>query len=167
MKQSPRKTPRKKKEAAKTVEARRCGRPTNYNLKTAEAICEQLAAGASLVAICKQAGMPSYSTAMAWLRTHDEFLQMYRLAREDQADVLADEIIEIADEKVETSEAVQRNRLRVDARKWAASKLKPRRYGDRVAHTGPYDGPIKTDNNMTVRFVDADGSDAYPEEEEG
>ena len=80
---------------------------------------------------------------MVWLRTHDEFLQMYRLAREDQADVLADEIIEIADEKAETSEAVQRNRLRVDARKWAASKLKPRRYGDRVAHTGPDDGSVK------------------------
>ena len=166
MKQSPRKTPRNKKEAAKTVEKRRRGRPTSYNLKTAEAICEQLAAGASLVAICKQSAMPSYSTAMAWLRTHDEFLEMYRLAREDQADTLADEIIAIADSPAHSSEEVQRNRLRVDARKWIVSKLRPRRYGDKVALTGPNDGPIKTDNNMTVRFVNPDGSDAYPDAEE-
>lgn len=87
---APRKTSRKKKEAAKTVEERRRGRPTSYKLTTEGAICEQLAAGASLVSICKQAGMPSYSTAMGWLRRHDEFLEMYTLAREDQADTLAD-----------------------------------------------------------------------------
>ena len=53
----------------------------------------------------------------------------------------------------------------MDARKWVASKLKPRKYGDKVAHTGPNDGPIKTDNNMTITFVNPDGSDAFPNED--
>ena len=57
---------------------------------------------------------------------------------------MADEIIAIADEKTTdwlmdkegnerpNNEAIQRSRLRVDARKWVAAKLKPRKYGDRV-----------------------------------
>ena len=31
-------------------------------------------------------------------------------------------------------ENIQRSRLRVDARKWAAARLAPRKYGDRVEH---------------------------------
>ena len=70
---------------------------------------------------------------------------MYTRAREDRADKLADELVAISDE-VEVSAryegeevrlsldaaAVARNRLRVDARKWVASKLKPRVYGDKL-----------------------------------
>src|SRR5258706_80370 len=70
----------------------------------------------------------------------------YARAREEQADKLFREIIEIADDKsgdcITTSdgkpivdhENIQRSRLRVDARKWAAARLAPRKYGDRVEH---------------------------------
>jgi hypothetical protein len=68
----------------------------------------------------------------------------YARAREIQADYLADQIIEISDEthsdksfnedgyEVTNHEVIARSRLRVDARKWKASKLYPKKYADRV-----------------------------------
>lgn len=84
---------------------------------------------------------------------------MYARAREDQADTLADQIIEIADTpmlgiktktdeegNVETTQGdmIEHRRLQVDARKWIAAKLKPRKYGERLntEHTGLDGGPI-------------------------
>ena len=112
-------------------------------------ICEKIAEGKSLVSILKsRPGMPNYSTVTRHLRAtkdlEDGFCTRYEKAREDQADYLADQIIEIADDgqndtytdekgKVRVDkEVVYRSRLRVDARKWVAAKLKPKRYGDRV-----------------------------------
>jgi hypothetical protein len=92
-----------------------------------------------------------------WVYKNPDRAAMYARAREERADFLFDEIIAISDEtEVEAkyegedvklvldSTAVARNRLRVDARKWAASKLKPRVYGDKVTqeHTGAGGGPI-------------------------
>ncbi len=87
--------------------------------------------------------LPNYSTIMEWLIDEPALSQRYARAREDQADFLADEIVAIADDGSHdfvgaaedgqfNSEHVQRSRLRVDARKWAAAKLKPKKYGDRV-----------------------------------
>ena len=83
---------------------------------------------------------------MYWLQRHADFMQQYARAREIQAELLAEEIIEIADDSAgdviiddegreqTNHERVARSRLRVDARKWYASKLAPKRYGDRVQH---------------------------------
>ncbi len=46
-------------------------------------------------------------------------------------------------------EHVQRSRLRVDTRKWAAGKLAPKRYGDKLQHTGEGGGPIRTEVDLT------------------
>nr|WP_241430770.1 hypothetical protein [Tatumella saanichensis] len=81
-----------------------------------------------------------------WIQSFDDFRNQYARAREVQADVLAEEIIEIADDssgdvivdedgREQTNhERVARSRLRVDARKWYASKLAPKKYGDRIQH---------------------------------
>lgn len=122
------------------------GRPTIYSLDIANTICEQLANGKPLSHICRGDGMPRLSTVYGWFIVHPEFSELYARAREDQADTLADEIIMIADEyplpdsetgKIDSAwVAWQRNR--VDARKWTASKLKPKRYGEKTetTHTG-------------------------------
>lgn len=94
--------------------------------------------GRSLLKICAEPEMPAYSTAMEW-RIESGFAEKYARAREDQADHYADEIIGIAD----TEEDPNRARVRVDARKWVASKLKPKNYGEKVAHTGADgEGPV-------------------------
>ena len=53
-------------------------------------------------------------------------------AREAQADKLFKECLEIADKA--TPENVSVARLQVDTRKWAAARVAPKKYGDRVEH---------------------------------
>ena len=133
------------------------GRPSLYTDKLAAKICRRLAAGESLRAICRDNAMPSISTVMGWLfdGNHDKFSEQYARAREAQAEIRADEIVDIADDDtndfaadkdgklVANSEHIQRSRLRVDARKWIAAKLLQKRYGDKIQHTGDGGGPIR------------------------
>ncbi len=122
------------------------GRPSLYTEALAAKICRRLAEGESLRTICADRAMPGLSTVMGWLfdDKHEGFPEQYARAREAQAELRADEITDIAD-GVEhgASEAVQAARLRVDARKWIAAKLLPKRYGDKLQHTGEGGGPIR------------------------
>ncbi len=122
------------------------GRPSLYTEALAAKICRRLAEGESLRSICRDEKMPAISTVMGWLfdGQHGDFSAQYARAREAQAELRADEITDIAD-GVEhgASEAVQAARLRVDARKWIAAKLLPKRYGDKLQHTGEGGGPIR------------------------
>lgn len=128
-------------------------RPSKYTNAVADRICERLSDGESLQSICLSERMPSKSTVFRWLRQYASFRDQYARAREAQADAIADEILDIADEECTTvradkhkssdddgegntevvfdSVAVQRNKLRIDARKWLASKLRPKVYGER------------------------------------
>lgn len=121
------------------------GRPTDYNQAIADKICELIAEGESLRKICAADDMPAKATVFRWLGLHKEFSDQYARARDEQAESFADEIVAISDESettVKTSDgftevvfdnvAVQRNRLRIDARKWVASKLKPKKYGEKI-----------------------------------
>ncbi|MCT0100404.1 DNA packaging protein [Proteus mirabilis] len=140
------------------------GRPSSYMPEVAEDICKLLMEGESLRSICKRPGMPAIRTVMYWLQRHDDFMQQYARAREIQAELLAEEIIEIADDssgdvivdddgKEQTNhERVARSRLRVDARKWYASKLAPKRYGDRIQHEQKITITDLTDEELDKRI---------------
>lgn len=110
------------------------GRTSEYTQETADSICEQIADGRSLRSICADVGMPSKTSVFRWLAASADFRDQYARAREAQADSLFDDILEIAD----TAEDAQLARLRVDARKWMAGKLKPKSYGEKVEleHSG-------------------------------
>lgn len=97
-------------------------------------ICEQIANGMSLRKVCAQEGMPSQKTVFTWLQNDAGFAQQYARARERQADGFFDEIVDIAD----TEEDAQKARVRIDARKWVAGKMRPKVYGEKVdiEHTG-------------------------------
>ena len=130
------------------------GRPTDYTEDKADAICEKIASTSfSFKTICESLEIPT-GTALAWLNKQPTFQEKYARAKEMQADLLAEEIMDIADDgsndlmtivkgdlsyEVENKEVVNRSRLRIDARKWIASKLKPKRYGDRISQeiSGP------------------------------
>lgn len=136
------------------------GRPSSFTQEIADEICGQLAGGRSLVEICRADTMPSEMTVYRWLRRDETFRAQYVQAREDQADHLADEILEIADDgrndwmernrgedapsMAVDSEHIQRSRLRIDTRKWLMSKVAPKKYGDRLSQelSGPDGGPI-------------------------
>ena len=127
-------------------------RPTTYSQETVTEICARLAQGEPLRTICGGDDMPGLSTVYAWLAKEPWFQEQYARAREDQADSLADDIVRIADEapppdgetgKIDSAwVAWQRNRI--DARKWTASKMKPKKYGDKLE--------TKTEHSGTVEF---------------
>lgn len=125
------------------------GRPSEFTPEIANEICERIADGESLREICKDAHMPSRSTVRMWKSASPEFSAQYAHAREEQGDVYAERVIEEA----LTADDAAKGRLRMDALKWAASKLAPKKYGDKVALTGGDEGdaPIKT--ALTVSFV--------------
>jgi hypothetical protein len=104
------------------------GRPSSYTDAMAEKICDEIAYGRSLQQIQRDPGMPPMQTVMRWLEANEQFRDQYARAREKQADHYAAEIVEIAD----TEEDPQKARVRIDARKWVASKLRPKAYGERV-----------------------------------
>ena len=110
---------------------RKTGRPSKYSDEMAEKICEKIANGRSLRSICAEDGMPTTSTVCKWLIDNKEFSEQYARAREKQADYFAEEIIEIADSAEAESAAVAKAKLQIDARKWAASKIAPKKYGDK------------------------------------
>jgi hypothetical protein len=104
-------------------------RPSEYDDAKADFICEQLIEGKSLRSVCRDEGMPAQSTICRWLASNETFRKQYAHARELQADTIFDEVLDIADEKADD---VNRSRLRVDARKWMAGKLRPKVYGDKL-----------------------------------
>jgi hypothetical protein len=87
-----------------------------------------MASGETLDAICKSDGIPDKTTVYRWVDAHEDFRHAHARARVKQADAFVDNLVEIVD----TEEDPQRARVRMDARKWVASKMMPDRYGDRT-----------------------------------
>jgi hypothetical protein len=172
----PAKTPKATKQAqgsttpAKTpVAPKTTGRPTKYNQQTADLICMMLSEGMSLRQILKAdkvGALPAQSTVYEWLIRHPLFAEQYARAREEQADTNADEILDIADEMPpEYTDKEGRTSLdatyinwqknRIEARKWTAAKLRPKKYGDRVALEGVEGGAaIKTEDTNANKFLE-------------
>ena len=147
---------------------RKTGRPQIYTDALARKICNHIADGKSLRTIEKLPGMPTRQTMRKWLDEtqtttfRSTFLTRYARARQEAADTLAEQCLQIADDNsrdertmvndrgqlvtVIDHDNVQRSRLRFDARRWYASKLNPKKYGDRVVQevTGAGGGPIQS-----------------------
>lgn len=154
------------------------GRPSSLPDAIQDEICTRIAHGESLVHILKSdPKFPGYSTVCRHLRESKDqrggFWEMYARAREDQADYLAQEILTIADDssldwvedkdgrRIVDHEHIQRSKVRIDTRKWIASKLKPRNYGDRVHSelSGPDGGPIPISSSQTQTVNPRDMTD--------
>jgi transposase-like protein len=142
------------------------GRPDEFTDEKADEICARIAEGESVRTICRDENMPATETFYRWLRKHESFRERYARAKEDQADALAEEILDISDDGTNdwmekrnqegevtgwqvNGEAVQRSKLRVDSRKWLAGKLKPKKYGDKIQQE------ISGDLSITDRILEA------------
>ena len=143
--------PAKKKSVKKTP--KKLGRPLTYNKHMSTLICLRISEGQSLREICRSEGMPTRAAVYEWLLRFPDFVDQYARARDEQADTLADEITAISDElptqivddkgKVRYDSAyVQWQKNRIDARKWVAMKLKPKKYGDKQIHSGDAENPL-------------------------
>ena len=134
------------------------GRPLEYTKEMGDYICELVAStGHGLLKLTRlYPELPEKTTINRWRYRVPEFRTQYAQAKIDQADILAEECLEIADDSTEdvaydkdgnvtcNTEFIARARLRVDTRKWLASKLLPKQYGDLA----------KVDNNKVKSFIE-------------
>lgn len=123
--------PKARAAAASATEHPGRGRPPNYSAALAQTICWRISCGESLRHVCTDDAMPHAATVLRWAAEREDFREQYARACEARAHLLADEILELAD--AAGMEDPQAQKLKVDARKWVASKLLPRVYGDRIA----------------------------------
>lgn len=105
------------------------GRPSIYSPEIADSILERLAAGESMVQICADEKMPGLRTVMRWAAEDQEFGTEYARAREAQAEVMDDKILTAADGADKDPQAA---RVKIEAYKWRAAKLAPKRYGEKI-----------------------------------
>lgn len=131
-------TPKKKPE-----EKKKLGRPLEYTEEMGDHICELVSStGYGLLKLTQlYPELPDKVTINRWRHRVKTFRTQYALAKIEQADILAEECLEIADDdtfdtkltpegyEVCNTEFIARARLRVDTRKWLASKLLPKQYG--------------------------------------
>ena len=125
------------------------GRPTEFTQDVADAICARLIGGESLRTICADPAMPADRTVYQWLAKDETFAQQYARGREAQMEAMAADIMEISDEPATEPVEVQRNKLRVDTRRWLMSKLAAKKYGDKVVHQGDAEQPVE----IVVRYA--------------
>lgn len=143
------------------------GRPSSYNKDIAAELLSEIAStNQGLATICKQKDYyPDPKTVYRWLLDVEEFRQNYTRAKEDQSQVLEDEILAIADEthlgeittdkgngfvEVQRKDMIEHRKLRIESRKWLLTKLKPKKYGDKLdlTHTT---SPIEALNEAQLR----------------
>jgi glycerol-3-phosphate dehydrogenase len=117
-----------------SVNGNKLGRPSTFSQEIADRICEHIANGGYATKL-ERFGLPSSTTLGKWLNENEEFAAQYARARERRAEHFANEMVEIAD----TADDPAKARLQVETRKWVASKLFPRMYGENqrveVQHT--------------------------------
>jgi terminase small subunit-like protein len=123
-------------------------------------ILQRLRSGASLRTTCRPDDMPDESSVRGWIEYDtDGFAEKYAKARTAGYLMLADDLLDIADDGINDwivqakadgvgeplvdHEHVSRSRLRVDTRKWILAKMLPKLYGDKLQHTGADgEGPV-------------------------
>jgi predicted DNA-binding protein YlxM (UPF0122 family) len=115
-------------------------------------ICELTADGWSMRKIAEEIGV-DWSTMLEYIKADKDRIQQYARAREAQADKMVEDLLDLADNcrvgrkitnkgdgtvEIVTADMVERTRLQIDARKWLAGKMAPKRYGDKldVEHSG-------------------------------
>ncbi len=135
-------------------------RPSTFTDALFVSILDRIADGESLRAICRDDGMPAARTFLRWIRGNPDLQRAYAIATEARADMIFDELFEIADDArndwmekvgrdgqsqgfVVDAENIRRSALRIDARKWTLARMAPKKYGDKLHLGGDADaGPI-------------------------
>ena len=127
-------------------------RPTEWTKperqKATDLICSKIALGESVRRILsnknEDINLPSRKTFYEWLSEDSALCDQYAQFMLIRSDDMADDMLNIADSvdddlitlddgrEVVNNNVIQRDRLRVDTRKWLLSKMQPKKYGDRV-----------------------------------
>src|SRR5260370_11429092 len=113
----------------------RIGRPTLKTPELCAEICRRISEGKRLTNICRDPGMTSWFTVHDWTKSDESFRQAVIHAREAQAVVWAEDVVNISDDDLPTHEAIGRARLRMQSRQWLAGKYNPQ-FADKPTQVG-------------------------------
>lgn len=129
-------------------------RPSPYAEGVLDAICARMVSGESIRQICDDRDMPSRTAVLQACAANEEFAASIARARELQQDAIADEIVDMAD--MATVEDHQVVKLRIWARQWRASKLHPKKYGDRIQTDATVNANVTGDMTMRLQAMSDD-----------
>jgi hypothetical protein len=148
-----------------SLPAGRKGAPTIKTPAILEAILAGISLGKSARTMCIEVGI-SQRVLWNWLANDQELMRNYLRAKELCVDAYAEEIIEISDDgtrdtyldekgrEVVNRDVIARAQLRIDARKWYAARLAPKKYGDKLPVTHEVGDAKKTIvHSVEVTFV--------------
>jgi hypothetical protein len=138
--------PRKKKAAPDTT---RAPAPVRTREDVVLAVCGRIADGDSMREACKDEGIPA-STFCEWAAATKELAARYEFSREVRAEVRADQIDEYVRKVIAGEMPVDAARLAIDTAKWSASKLGPKRYGQRMQHSNDPENPMPVTGVIVV-----------------
>jgi hypothetical protein len=113
-------------------------------------LCDRISEGRGVIEVCSDLDMPAESTVYRRMAKDEEFARRIARAREAQQDAEPDRIVQMSEDA--TIEDWQVVKLRIWARQWRASKLAPKKYGDKITqeHTGADGGPIVTQSSSDL-----------------
>ena len=128
-------------------------------------VCDKLAEGISLNKICAQADMPGRQTVLDAIQRNDDLYDMYERARAIAAEVMAEEIMDLArksldnvDSKLANAE-VQKRRLEIETLKWTFARQQPRGLRNKAADVQP--------SQVTISWSDGVDDVTARDEEQG
>lgn len=119
-------------------------------------ICNRIEGGEALRTILKEKDMPSSQTFYKWIDSDEQKTKQYARACEMRADIIFDEMIDIADnqesdiitvegKEITNHNVINRARLRIDTRKWILSKMNPKKYGEKIE--------IESNNTQVIKGI--------------
>ncbi len=115
-----------------TAKHRDAQRPTLYHQYWANRICSHIERGWSLRSYCEKDGNPRMTTVLQWLKDAPDFQVQYAQAREASADASYDHVGNLSEKAAHGQIDPAAARVAIDARKWMAGKMKPKKYGDKI-----------------------------------
>lgn len=151
-------------------------RPTVLTNRLRASMLANISSGMSVRKMCENRKFPTREMFYKWLREDDSFVNEYEIAVQSRADAIAEEILEIADDdsndyKInELSEddklkidqiKLARDKVKIDARKWIAAKMAPKKYGNNIK----VDSDNKHDHSGSISVEITDYSNADVEED--
>jgi len=128
------------------------GRPSIHTPELEREVLSRLSR-MSMVKVCDMEGMPDRSTVYKWIDEIDGFSYKYARACDERADHRAEMIDDIAERCLSGEVDPQAARVAIDAHKWTASKLKPKKYGEKIQQevSGPDGKPVSIVERIIVR----------------
>lgn len=140
--------------------------PSKRTPEIEQEILGRLSKGEPLAKICRDEHLPTGQAFRDWMAVDNDLAIAYARARDDGFDAIALDCLAIADEtandtkivgederEVCNAEWISRSKLRVETRLKLLAKWDPKRYGDKVIHSGDQENPV-TFQQITRTIVD-------------